>query len=356
MPAPVTNPLDVIDLPALEQEESIIAAYETEFAGTASAAAAGAGGVTAGGALLVLSAGALLDYDLLNNKGWNHFWGHVGSRLTDVFSAAGSFLFGNKGLDLDSVRLAIGFGLHLNMRAMRQLLSNSLGKVMAAQAALVASMRQMAKVVNHNALTTNTLFQAARAYALQVASGVEARAVGREHALEQRAAHYARAAAHDAVVALQHTVIHPLQTEVVTLRGKVNDLSKENASLRAKVEKVAIPDAALALSVARAASKAITPIATEVQECLEPMCETQGPNTDWGKLFRLFKPDLLLLMLTAVAALDPEVVEKAAEGAADAFGPILDTWAKKYVGLVAGGPGSILGDVAHEIGGIVGLF
>lgn len=346
---PVTapaNPADVIDLTAYD---GLIEDLETAFVGTGTAAAAGGGATVAGGGLLIISAGLLLDYDLLNNKHWNNFWTGVGARLSDVFSRAGSFLFGGSGPTIDEIRLAINYGLHLNMRATRQLVSNTAGRLISAQGATVGAIRNVARVVNNNWIHAQSLVNGAKVFALTLTHSAEVRAIQREAALQMRMTHYVQSAIANEARALTHAIVTPLQHEIVTLRGQVHDLTREAAALKLQINGSIVPKVTLAVATATAAAKIAQKTATWVDDCGEPMCETQGPKTDWGKLFRRFGPTALWVLLSAVAASDPKEVERAAIGFADTFGSTLEHWANSYLGIISG---SNAGDVTKVGSGV----
>lgn len=347
---PVTappNPLDVIDT---EFIDATLAAMEGQFAVSATAAAAGAGGVGAGGVLLVVTAGALLTYDLVNWKPWNNFWVSAGAKLNDVWHKATNFLFGGGGVSLDTVSQMIQFANHVQMRAARQLFSNTFGRVMAGQAGLVAAMRRLTAVVRNNALATNQMFSYAQSFALRVGQSIEARAIGREAAILQRAESYARAIVQQEIRAATQTIVAPLQREIISLRGEVASLMHQQQLQNLKINKHIIPEVTLALATATAAAKIANQVRTWVDDCGEPMCQTQGPKTDWGKLFRKFGPKALWLLLAAVAASDPQEVEKLAEEFGQTFGPILAHWTEGYLGLISGGISSDVGTVGKGVG------
>lgn len=327
------NPLDVINV---EEMDAQIYYLETYFTGTAAAVAAGGGAVAAGGVMLVFTAGALLTYDLLGNKQWNHFWVGVGGRLNDVWHKASDFLFGGHGVSLDTVGQMIQLAQHISMRASRQLITNAMGRIMVAQAGLIANMRRLAVAINHNVLTTQGLVNNARRYAHDVAGAVEARAIQREAARAVQMVHYVNAAV---AADYQHVltgVWKPLQQEIITLNGELKDLQKQVTAQKSLINGDLIPKVLAASVASGIAIKIATAAKAWQDDCGEPMCAVQGPKTDWGKLFKRFGPKALYVLLAAVAAADPQAVEGVAKEFADTFGPTLSHWTENWIGLVGG--------------------
>lgn len=331
-PAPI-NPLDIIDT---EEMDAQIYYLETYFTGTAAALSAGAGAVTVGAGLLVFSAGALLTYDLLGNKRWNNFWVGVGGRLNDVWHRAAGFLFSSPGIGAHEVGQMIQLSQHVTMRGTRQLVSNIFGRVMVAQAALIANMRHIAKVVNANAARTVTLVNSARLYAYNLAHGVEVRAMAREAAALDAARGYARAVQAEGYQHVLHSVWSPLQNEIITLNGELQDLRKEVAAQKALINGSLVPKIVAASAAAGVALNIAKAAKAWEDDCGEPMCQSVGPKTDWGKLFKKFGPKALYILLAAVAASDPEAVEGIAKEFGDTFGPTLAHWTESWIGLTGG--------------------
>lgn len=60
---------------------------------------------------------------------------------------------------------------------------------------------------------------------------------------------------------------------------------------------------------------------TENDECTEPMCETVGPKSDWGKLLKKYAPSAILALIAAAILTDPEEAERAAVDSAQVLGP-----------------------------------
>lgn len=348
-PVAPANPMDVIDLTTYD---ALITDLETAFAGTGTALAAGAGGVGAAGVGLVVSAGLLLDYDLLNNKHWNGFWINVGGRLNDVWHAAASHLWGGGAPSLDTVAQMVQLAQHITMRASRQLVSSSLGKIMVAQTALLANVRRLANAINHNGVITQQLVGGARAFASAVMRSAEVRAIKREVALEIRVGHMVEAKLAQERALIQSQVFNFLHREIVKLDGQVVLQGKQLNNLSHNVTHNITPKLVLALAIATEAGKAANAAKTFVDECGEPMCNIQGPKTDWGKLFKRFGPAALFALLAAVAASDPEAVGDTAEAFGRTFGPVLEHWTKAWLGIIPGGTSGDTAEVGRAVGQI----
>lgn len=343
------NPLDIINT---EEFDAQIYYLESYFTGTAAAVGAGAGAVGAGGVALVFLAGGLLTYDLLGNKQWNHFWLGVGGRLNDVWHKASGFLFGHQGVSLDTVGQMIQLAQHITMRGSRQLISNVMGRIMVAQAGLIANVKRLAVTINHNSLVTNGMVNSARAYAWNLMHGAEVRAIQREQALEHRMRGYVAAQLHNETNWVLHSVYQPVQREIITLNGEIRDMRKSVTADHLNISHNVLPKLAALGAAVTVATRLATAAKAFEDSCGEPMCQTVGPKTDWGKFFKRFGPAALMVLLGAVAAEDPEAVEDAAEQFAHMFGPILAHWTESWLGLISGDTGSDVAKVGAGVGQI----
>lgn len=343
------NPLDIIPM---EEFDAQVYYLESYFTGTAAAVGAGAGAAGAAGVGLVFIAGTLLTYDLLGNKQWNHFWTGVGGRLNDVWHRASGFLFGHQGVSLDTVGQMIQLAQHITMRGSRQLITNVMGRIMVAQAGLIANVRRLAVTINHNSLVTNGMVNSARAYAWNLMHGAEVRAIHREQALQHRMQDYVTAQLHNETNWVLHSVFQPVQREIITLNGEIKDLRKTVTGDHLNISHNVLPKlAALGAGVTLATRLATAAKAFE-DSCGEPMCQVVGPKTDWGKLFKRFGPGALMVLLGALAAEDPESVEDFSEQFANTFGPVLAHWTESWLGLIAGSTSGDLEKVSQGVGKI----
>lgn len=344
LPLPKATPYDVINV--AELEASVWAGIEALGAATPFAVA------TAAPLAIGLSGVALTNY-LLNNKQWDHFWLSAGAKLNNVWHAAGDFLFGHGGAaDLHTVSQLIQLSAHISLRSTRQLVGSLAAKSGAAANALSHGLVSVARTLNSNVLSLTHRVQAVLAWSAARAVQVE---------------HYSDARLHNATVALaalSAQEVNALRTQL--LRDVINPLRSEVAQIGAIVRPIAVdvdaigdylhdtvkPNLAKALATGALAYTLAHAATTFVQECGEGMCQTVGPRTDWGKLFKRFEAGALLTLLTALAASDADEVERAAVEFGKLFGPLLSNWAEGWLGVGGIDAGDALHKVAKGVGSI----
>lgn len=105
-------------------------------------------------------------------------------------------------------------------------------------------------------------------------------------------------------------------------------------------------DVKLAPTIAAVATLApiVTGIAKWVADCGEPMCQTQGPKTDLGKLLKGLKIAELAAFLAALAALDEEGLDGLITSITKLSSGILDDFESVFLG------GGTLGGTATKAG------
>lgn len=304
-------------------------------------------------AVAIVAGGAKLEQTLLNNQGWDNFWIHVGGHLTDAWHAAGNFLFGggSSGPSLQTVADLINLGMHTTMRGVRQLT----GQI---DAKRIAGDETLRKSINHNAKLNRARATIAHSEVIKVDHYSQVRSVQDRAYTDQRVhnAGVASDARTDAkIAALQEwTITHiaqPLSDRLDTVQVQV-----EQARQVAHTNGLHIDSLATTVGASVALLHQMEPelqrLATESEECTQPMCDTVGPKSDWGKLLKKFGPATIWLLLTELAATHPEVIERVAQDLASALGPVLEHFAEAWIGVLPGGTG---GDVS-TVEGSVGTF
>lgn len=100
-----------------------------------------------------------------------------------------------------------------------------------------------------------------------------------------------------------------------------------------EIVRTVVPSLGLATSAAlnTVAAKA-TAVASWVDDCGEPMCQTVGPKTDLGKALKAFKAAEWLLLLAELAALDKGGIEGLIRSVQGSAHRILDVFAELFVG------------------------
>lgn len=307
-------------------------------------------------AVAIVAAGAKLETALLNNQHWDDFWIAQGARLNNVWHSLGNFLFhrGNAP-SLDTVNQLIQLSMHVNMRAARQLVTTLASHSVAVESRLYKGVLSVAKGVDAlqrwTVARTTQVQNQAHAELTTVAGSLERYADGK--------AHDALVGAHTLDAALRaeliRDVINPIKSDLAKLQHSVQTGAGSVASLSTLIHTHVLPE----LATATAAAAAAKALATKAQEweddCGEPMCETVGPKTNWGKLFKRFDAALLWALLAAIAAESPEEIEHAAEDFARLIGPPLDRWASSWLGLSDDDRAAATREVGGDVGSIPGI-
>lgn len=302
-------------------------------------------------AAAVVLAGAYVTTELLKNKQWDDFWVSVGGHLNDVWHAAGNFLFGGHGApSLDTVGQLIQLSMHVNMRATRQLVTTLAGKTAAVEGALYKGVTAVARTVQ--GLTTWT---AAQLNQLRHDVDAEiAHAGATSSALVHNAVVAADALAAQRVASLRAEIIrditNPITSHLHEVEHDLYRVTDEFGALARGVKAHIVPELAAATAIGIAAHALAAKAEAFVDDCGEAMCETVGPKTDWGKLFKRFGTAGILALLAAVEAVDPEAAEHAATGFAETIGPVLERWTTEWLGLAGGGTQGEPTEVAHDVG------
>lgn len=344
VPAPTPSPYDIIDIPSMEGAlafaEEVLAAATPIAVGVVAPAAIIAGGV-------------VVTNQLLKWKAWDHFWLAAGAQLNNVWHAAGSFLFGGGGAaDLHVVSSLIQLAMHMTLRTSRQLIGSAVSKAESLSVALHHSIVNVATHVNGLAASLAAHYAAAVHYAQSVALRAERYADARIHTatgvLAALTAHEVNALRAE----LLRDVINPLHSEVIALGQIVRPITVDVQHVKDILGHNVVPNLAKALATGTAAFTLAHLATTFVQECGEPMCNSIGPKTNWGKLFERFGPAGLLAILAAIEAVDPKAAEDAAQHFAQTVGPVLERWAEAWLGLIPGDTGALAGEVGQNVGTI----
>lgn len=307
-------------------------------------------------AAAIVLGGIKLETALLNNEHWDNFWIGVGGKLNDVWHSVGGFLFGSHGaVSLDTVSGLIRLSMHVNMRATRQLLTGLAARTGAVEAALYKGVKAVATSVRATQQWTATNLQrvyvqlhgevlAARGYAAAL-SGNLARGLD------------ARIAAHTSALRAEmiRDILNPMRSAEANAARGLHDARVRLAGMEAQVAHHLVPELAAATLIGHEALKLAQAAKAWEDDCGEPMCQTVGPKTDWGKLLKRFGPTAIFALLAAIAAENPDKVEAIAEDLGHALGPVLASWAEDYLGLIGVDRGAIEREVGDRVGQFPGL-
>lgn len=302
-------------------------------------------------AAAVVLLGIKVETTLLQNKRWDDFWIGIGGHLNDVWHTVGGFLFGRSGApSLDTVSGLIRLSMHVQTRLTRQLITNLSARTAAVEIALwkgvfavdrrvTATQQWAAANLQRAAGILHSEVLSARNYALSLTLGIT-RGID------------ARIAAHTAALRaeLVRDAINPLKSEVTGLRRTLGHVAGEAAHTAAQVTHTVLPELAGLSVIAHEAYKLAQAAKAWEDDCGEPMCETVGPKTDWGKLLKRFGPTAIFALLAAIAAENPHAVESAADDLGKALGPVLASWSESYLGLKRDTSSQDLGTIGKGVG------
>ena len=249
----------------------------------------------------------------------------------------------------------IRLSMHVNMRSTRQLITGSLARVGAVEGALYKGVKAVANQVrNLTQFTVNHLNQL-RADMRAGDASVRHYAEGLSHnvaaSIDARIAQATGALRAEMI----RDILNPMRSAEADMEHRLHDARVRLAGMEHQIRDYVRPElgkvtitAGAALALARAAKK-------WEDDCGEPMCQTVGPKTDWGKLLKRFGPTAIFALLAAIAAENPDAVEKVATELADALGPALSTWAESWLGLASGDRDAIGRKAGETVGHFPGL-
>lgn len=285
-------------------------------------------------AAAVVLLGIKVETTLLQNQKWDNFWIGIGGHLNDVWHSVGGFLFGHSGApSLDTVSGLIRLSMHVQTRLTRQLITNLSARTAAVEIALwkgvfavdhrvTATQQWAAGNLQRSFAILHSEVLSARAYALalstRVITGLDSRIARATSALRSE---------------LVRDLINPLRSSLAKLTRTVQSHAQRLDRMEAQIAHHLVPELAAATVIAHEALKLAQQAKAWEDDCGEPMCETVGPKTDWGKLLKRFGPTAIFALLAAIAAENPDKVEAAAADLGKALGPVLASWAEAYLGL-----------------------
>lgn len=348
----IVNPDGLIDLTAEEGAEATVTDAVVETAAVDPVTAP-------------FVVGAFLGYEgekaLINNPTWKHHWEGVGAGLTDWLARAGIGIFGapSDSVTHEELRLAENLTAHIILRIIRQFIGAINGQLKVQAGVTAKAVNKVAAHVRANKITAHSEALHVSAHADGLYAKALSYADGRAHQVGVAAEAYTD----QQVTALQQWVIshvaRPLNDSITNLQqlsDQQRQLIHTNGLHIDSIVEVLAPAVALLHQMEPQLAKVLT----ETEQCTEPMCEVVGPKTPWGQLLKKFAPAAIWALLTELAALHPDEVEKAAEGLAHALGPVLEKFAEAWIGALPGGTGPEVKEVESHVGtfnplGIAGL-
>lgn len=300
---------------------------------------------------LPLILGIGVETALLKNQAWDNFWIGVGGRLNNVWHNLTGSLFGHGGISADQLHLAINLSQHITARMIRQLSANWMGRLGGLSNLTVKGLQSLAQGIRNLQGQVNQLRKDAQGWANKAQANAEAAALKGLKSLRDQFLQDQRQQDKDLERWAVTYIQHPLQKDIQDLRGGLQDLRKwVTGTIVPEVEHYTDSRLAKEAALLGAVAAAVARLTQEAEDCTEPMCETQGPKTDWGKLFKKFSPTILLALLALWEREDPEQVEAAAEKLADVLGPVLEMWTEAWLGVAPGDTAPAESAVAKEAG------
>lgn len=291
------------------------------------------------------------DQFLINYKPWRNFWMAAGRDLSGWLANAGGALFGTPSdtVTHEELRLAVNLGVHTGLAATRQLFGSANGRLRVTTHRLVTAVNNIAHHVRTNKVIAHSEALAVDRHAVAMHQQSVAYTAGRVHDVGVASGAYTD----QQVKALQQwTISHvakPLSDRLDTQMSLIDQQRRAININNGDIAKVAGSVAALGLLVHQL-QPAINKLLTEAEQCTEPMCETVGPKSDWGKLLKKFGPAAIWALLAEMAALHPDEVERVSESLAHSLGPVLEHFAESWIGVLPGGTGTEVKEVEAHVG------
>jgi hypothetical protein len=325
-----------------------IAEASVEWAGGAAAAGAAAGLAEVG---LIAVAGYVIpkvEYLALKDTVVDHYFHTLGGRAWDLFHA-GTPSGGNSPPSWQEARLMMMTSMFLANRAMKDTMLANMSVVNARQMITEARLKFTNRAVRQlfaEARRDRGWSAAQLARLDHIMSGRILVAQNALHATMRRELVVAEQAQQQWVSTY---VARPLGARVVKTEANVVALTGTVVAT-ATVARTALATATKAETEIQSLTKRVTAMEKWVDDCGEPVCETVGPKTDWGKLLKRFAPKLIWLLLAEIAATHPEELEKATVELVNTLAPVLEGWAKSYLGFGGGSQSGAVKTVENKIG------
>jgi hypothetical protein len=299
---------------------------------------------------LAVGTGVALGEGLRQIPGWDHAMHALGADLIDgIFG-----LTSPSGLTPEVKLYVADYVQHRFItQRQREAAINSLAEVRYQQShrKLVALSRATVAVSRGARAGDARTLTSARTYADQRAAAAIAYANARAHNVGVAAEQYAdrvgagaRRYAHDiAAQAQRNAEAHT--THVAT--NLQHDIMVATAAATAASIAAHLKPITSALTQMKSQLDKLT---EEAQTCTEPMCETVGPESEWGKLLKKFKPSLILALIAAAILTDPEAAERAAVDAAETLGPPIQKIIEAVLIPLGHGPITQPGEITGALG------
>lgn len=284
--------MTAVFVPVAEQAAIDAAAAEAVAGSVAAVAAVGAPAA-------IIAAGAATTYTLVNWKPWSNFWEGVGGRVTDWFHAGTSFLFGGAAISIATVHGMIQLALHganaytrelfvqgsVAAHAMIHVLAHGLDAVRIDVHRLVGSVVSVA----HDGLV----------HLLQAEAFAQSYTDAHLRKLLQDVVSLDLRTASNVERWVQTDIASPILREIGRVDAKVGAIAGSlGALIEAEATRIVNARTAALAAALAALGVSVASIAAEIEQCVQPMCESFGPKTDLGRLFKL----LSVLKWTAILA------------------------------------------------------
>lgn len=278
-----------------------------------------------------LYVGIKVETALLENQHWDNFWIGAGGKLNDLWHSASDFLFGNHGVSLDTVSQMLQLSAAQSRRFTRQLVTKLTAYAAASQATVQALGRAVGKGLHALDVKINNVAKLLSAEIANALRKAEAYTDAKTHALRTYVDSHVLQVAGAVEDWAKRNIYAPLHADITAVSNELHGLEHSLGSIiDARVHSIVDSPIAHLTELVGVVAVAVAALEKEATECGEPMCETVGPKTDWGKWLKKFGPTAIWLMLAEVAAQNPQAVEDAAEGLAAALGPVLSTWVEQW--------------------------
>lgn len=295
------------------------------------AAAIGATAVAVAAPVAVVAAGAYVDKVLLTNPTWNHFWNSVGANVNNWYHSATDFFFGSGGVSLATVHGMVQLALHGANALSRELFMQASVAAHAGVHVLAHAVDAVRTDIHKLQLAIHNVDTSIATHFLQgIATAEHYTDAGLRRLLDD-AKSLDRTVVHNVETWVQTDIANPLLREVAKVEGKVDTLSGALGGLiSSEVDKLLRSRLAPILATVAGLATAVSAITAEMEECVEPMCDTFGPKSDLGQLLKKLSVLKWAAILAALEATDVKDLEHLAETVAGTEGHIGE-WVASHV-------------------------
>lgn len=245
--------------------------------------------------------------------------------VNDIKSGRDPSWQGNKGADIKAIAADPGVRQYIFQKYVGRLNAADVARQSFMHQVMERQINALAYAVNRNATALTNMHKIIVEYVdTRVAGEKNARIAGDDGVIKLAKALDAQVVSGMEAWTTSHVAAPLLKTidtvHAQTLTQAGNLVSADHANILKEL----LPSIAGILATQTAMQKIMAAQQTEIDTCLQPMCDTMGPNTELGKGLSLLKGIKWLAILAALEAMDVKTLEALANTVAGTEGAIGD--------------------------------